>query len=226
VFFRGAGQEKDPVYVASHPDLGASPAMAIAASTALRAAGIGIDEVTYLDLYSCFGSSVNLACDALGLKTDDQRGFTVTGGLPFAGGPGSGYMLHSAATMVDRLRADPGTFGLASGVGMHMTKHAFGIYSTTPPPAPLGPPPPATVPHEKSITDTYSGSATVATYTVVHDRSGAPEWGVAVCDLPDGSRTYGRFEEPDLLAHAEETEWVGSPVRLQSTPEGVNRVHP
>ena len=34
--------------------------------------------------------------------------------------------------MVDVLRADPGAVGLVSGVGMHMTKHVFGLYSTTP----------------------------------------------------------------------------------------------
>ncbi len=46
--------------------------------------------------------------------------------------PASGYLTHSIAAMVERLRADPGAFGLVSGVGMHMTKHVFGVYSTTP----------------------------------------------------------------------------------------------
>ena len=47
--------------------------------------------------------------------------------------------------MVERLRNDPGALGLVSGVGMHMTKHVFGCYSTTP--GPLVPPEPvATLP--------------------------------------------------------------------------------
>ena len=73
-------------------------------------------------------------------------------------------------------------------------------------------------------TDTYSGPASVAAYTVVHDRSGAPEWGLAVCDLPDGSRAYARMESPDTLRVAEECEWVGTAIRLASGPDRVNRV--
>ena len=97
--------------------------MAAAASTALAAAGIGIDDAAHLDLYSCFGSSLHFACDALGISPHDARGLTVTGGLPYHGGPGSGYLVHAIAKMTDVLRADPGAFGVVSGVGMHMTKH-------------------------------------------------------------------------------------------------------
>ena len=43
------------------------------------------------------------------------------------------YLLHCIAAMVDVLRGDPGSLGLVSGVGMHMTKHVFGVYSTEPP---------------------------------------------------------------------------------------------
>ena len=79
---------------------------------------------------------------------------------------------------------------------------------------------PATI---KQITDTFDGEATVAGYSVVHGRDGAAEWGLAVCDLPDGTRAYGRAEDPDLLAQWEEEEWVGRTVR--STVDGqVNRL--
>ena len=51
-------------------------------------AGVGIDDVAHLDLYSCFASSIDFALDALGHRpATDGRGVTVTGGLPFAGGP-------------------------------------------------------------------------------------------------------------------------------------------
>src|SRR5207237_9945953 len=134
---------------------------------------VHVDDVAHLDLYSCFGSSVNFARDALGIWDGDDRPVTVTGGLPFAGGAGSDYMMHSIATMADVLRADPDAVGVVSGVGMHMTKHVFGVYSTQPGPVrpPAGMPEPETVP----IVDTYAGPATVATYTVAHARDGAPE---------------------------------------------------
>lgn len=220
----------DPVYVAEHTDLSASPAMAAASAEALRVAGIGIDDIAHLDLYSCFASSVHLACDALGIAPDDGRGLTVTGGLPFSGGAGSNYLLHSIAAMVDVLRADPGSHGLVSGVGMHMTKHVFGLYSTDPPaggrpglPDEVGVQAGLDAAPATAIVDRHAGVATVASYTVAHGRDGAPEWGLVLADVP-GGRAYGRVEDPELLTALESEEWVGRRVTLEAAPEGVNLV--
>lgn len=224
VYLRGWAYGCDPVYVAEHAEPWRSPAMAEVFGTALRAAGLGVDDLGHLDLYSCFASSVHLALDALGLAADDARGVTVTGGLPFAGGAGSNYQTHAIAAMVDALRGDPGTAGLVTGVGMHLTKHGAGVYSTEP--GPVTPPDPGSLQvgldaaHPPvSITDTADGPATVVTYSVVHGRDGAAQSGLAVCDLPDGSRAYARVEDPDVLAEMEATEWVGTPVVLAT--EGV-----
>ncbi len=91
------------MHVAGHPELWRSPAMAAAAGAALSGAGIGVDDVAHLDLYSCFASSVCFALDALGIGEDDPRAaaVTVTGGLPYHGGPGSNYMTHSLAAMAE-----------------------------------------------------------------------------------------------------------------------------
>lgn len=215
VYPRGWAYATDPVYVAEHPDLSVSPAMAAASAEALRCAGAGIDDVAHLDLYSCFASSVHLACDALGISPGDGRALTVTGGLPFAGGPASNYMLHSIAAMVDVLRADPGSLGMVSGVGMHLTKHVFGVYGTEP--APVVPPDDVTPSVEPvPIVDHHDGPATVASYTVAHGRDGSAEWGLVIADVP-GGRAYGRAEDAELLAAMEAEEWVGREVRLTST---------
>ncbi|MCI0346075.1 MAG: acetyl-CoA synthetase, partial [Chloroflexi bacterium] len=58
VYLRGWCYATDPVYVAEHDPLWASPAMTAASTEALRGAGVGIDDVAHLDLYSCFPSSV------------------------------------------------------------------------------------------------------------------------------------------------------------------------
>lgn len=230
VYLRGWCAADDPVYVAEHPDLGSSPAMAAASTEALRGAGAEIDDVAHLDLYSCFASSLTLAGDALGLSSDDARPLTVTGGLPFAGGAGSNYLLHSIATMAEVLRGDPGSLGLVSGVGMHMTKHAYGVYSTAPPGGHVARPDAAGVRRRldatppAEIVDRYAGSAKVASYTVAHGRDGRPDWGLVVAELPDGSRSYGRMEDQALLADVERTEWVGASVDLVSGDEGVNLV--
>ena len=228
VYPRGLAYATDPVYVAEHDPMWASPAMASASTVALAQAGASVDDVAHFDLYSCFGSSLNLAIDALGLSPSDPRGFTVTGGLPFAGGPGSGYMLHSTAAMVEVLRNDQGSLGLVSGVGMHMTKHAFDVYSTTPPASiewvRTATGSKASTPPPRAIENSHSGDATVAAYTVVHARSGEPEWGLVVCDVPGGARAYGRVEDPAWLADMESSEWVGAAIRLQSGEDGINRV--
>jgi len=228
VYLRGWCYATDPVYVAEHDPMWASPAMRAATGEALQVAGAGVDDIGHLDLYSCFGSSINFGLDALGLSADDDRGVTVTGGLPFAGGAGSNYMTHSIATMAEVLRRDPGSIGLVSGVGMHMTKHVAGVYSTSP--APVHPPSGGEVQAgldarpRRNIRDVATGEATMAAYTVVHGRDGDPAWGLAVCDLADGARCYARMEEPDLLAEAERNELVGARLELVPGEGNVNLV--
>ena len=224
VYLRGWCYATDPVYVAQHPDLWRSPAMAAASTEAFRGAEIGIDDVAHLDLYSCFASSVNFARDALGIDDDDARPLTVTGGLPYHGGAGSNYMTHSIATMADVLRGDPGSFGLVSGVGMHMTKHVYGIYSSEP--GPVAPPEQAEVQARldaepaATIVERHEGEATVAAYSVVHGRDGEPEWAVLVCDVSDGARTYARLTDEHWLFESEVSELVGARVYL--TPHEVD----
>jgi acetyl-CoA C-acetyltransferase len=229
VYLRGWCYGTDATYVAEHEPVWCSPAMAATSAESLRVAGVGIDDIAYIDLYSCFPSSVVFALDALGVEADDKRGFTVTGGLPYFGGAGSDYLTHSIATMVGKLREAPGAFGMCSGVGMHLTKHVYGVYSTDPPSA-------APKPDQKRIqdelgarprvpiTDTYSGEATVVMYTVLHGRAGAPDWGLVVCDVSDGTRCYGRVDGADMLNELEREECVGRMVRLETNDSKVNEV--
>jgi acetyl-CoA C-acetyltransferase len=218
VYLRGWSYATDPVYVAEHKPMWKSPAMDTVFSQAFMSAGIGVDDVAHIDLYSCFPSSVHFALDALGVRAGDDRGVTVTGGLPYFGGAASDYMTHSIATMVDVLRGDPDSFGLVTGVGMHMTKHVAGVYSTTPSGAALAPsarnaPPEPPI----AIVESHDGDATIATYSVVHGRDGAPDWGLLVCDVAPGQRCYARTSDRGLLDSLEAEEWVGRPVTLRNT---------
>ena len=198
-----------------------------ASTAALSSAGVGIDDVAYLDLYSCFGSSIEFAADALGLATDDSRPLTVTGGLPFHGGPGNNYMTHAVASVVQKLREDPSAVGMVSGVGMHMTNHVFAVYSAQP--AVVKPPDEAAVqarvdaPPKRKIRNAATGSARVAAYSVIHGREG-PSHGLAVCDLPEGDRCYARVDDLPLMGEMEQTEWVGRDVVLVEAENGVNRI--
>jgi acetyl-CoA C-acetyltransferase len=220
VHLRGWAEADDAHYVAEHPDLWRSPAMEWCARHALAGADATPDDLAHLDLYSCFASSIDFALDALGTPAADLAGrdVTVTGGLPYAGGPACNYLAHSIASMVGRLRRDPGSLGLTTGVGMHMTKHSWAVWSTAPgavlpPPAP---PPAATVP----IIERWEGDARLAACSVLHDRTGAATSGVAVADV-DGGRIYLVGRDPDLLARWESGSWSGDAVKVRE----VNGVH-
>ncbi len=218
VYLRGWGYAEDPAHVAGHPELWRSPAMRAAAQRALEAAGIGVDDVAHLDLYSCFASSVCFALDALGIAEDDPRAAAVTqtGGLPYHGGPGSNYMTHALAALTETLRRDPGSYGLVSGVGMHMQKHAYGVWSTVPGARPPDEPPPyAPTAAPVEIVASPEGPATVATYSVLHGRDGAPERAVLICDVPGGGRCYAQLDgDAAVLGSVEVEELVGRRVTL------------
>ena len=222
IVLRGWAYGEESWTIAEREQMACSPAMAEVSTAALSAAGLGLDDITAFDLYSCFPSSVNLALDALGRSADDGRGITVTGGLPFAGGPASDYVLHAVASMVERLRRDPVGAGLVSGVGMHMTKHVYAVYAGEPGVSPPKVPAGAALQERldalprRRVADSGTGPAVVAAYSVAHGRDGAAESGLLVVDLPDRTRAYARVTDPGLLADAEARELVGAAVTLRT----------
>ena len=46
----------------------------------------------------------------------------------------------------------------------------------------------------------HEGPAEVETFTVMHDKDGAPELGLVALLLDDGRRAWGKTEDPDALA--------------------------
>lgn len=114
------------------PDLSVAPVAIRAAEQALEMAGITVEDLTSFDLYSCFAIPVFNLTDALGIALDDPRGLTVTGGLPFFGGPGNNYSMHAVVEMVNGLRRSPGGFGFVGANGGAMHKYSVGIYSMNP----------------------------------------------------------------------------------------------
>lgn len=213
-------EANDHWFVSERDTLAASPAIAAIGGALFRTAAIDADDVGHVDLYSCFPSAVQLGAAALGLPLDDPaRPLTVTGGLTFGGGPGNDYVTHSIAAMADRLRQDPGSVGLVTALGWYATKHAAGLYSTTPPSSPFR------VDHVQAEVDALprrdvalgsdaAGDATVETYTVVHDRDGAPERGIVVALLPDGRRAWGVTSDGPATSALLGDDPIGRPCRL------------
>lgn len=88
-----------------------------------------IQPNTY-DLYSCFPIAVQMFADSLNLGSEDVK--TVTGGMPFAGGPLNNYMIHSTVKMLSEIRNNHSSIGLVTGVSGMMTKQAFALWAKEP----------------------------------------------------------------------------------------------
>ncbi len=202
---------RDTNYVSNRGDLHSSPAIRVAGRRVMELAGVGVDDIDYVDLYSCFPSAVQISATELGLGLD--RDLTLTGGLTFAGGPLNNYVGHSIATMAGKLRENPGSIGLCSANGGYLTKHSFGVYSTTPPEAGFR--------HQDcqdeidrfpsvDLDADYTGDATVEAYTVMHGRE-APEVALAAVRTPNG-RQWARSNDAALMDEMIRSEFIGTDV--------------
>jgi acetyl-CoA C-acetyltransferase len=202
-----------------------TPAIELGGRRTLELADASIDDISVVDLYSCFPSAVQLGAQSLGLDIESQ--LTRTGGLPFAGGPWNNYVMHAIATVMDDLRSRPGELGLVWANGGYTTKHAFGIYSTTPPEQGFRHAYPqaeidALPRRELAEPAEAAGPATVEAYTVMHSREGTPETAVAACLLADGRRAWGMSSIESTALAMCDGEWVGRAVQLD--PDGTLHV--
>jgi acetyl-CoA C-acetyltransferase len=182
----------DTPAIAERDELHRSTAIRIAGARVLELAGLGLDDVDYVDLYSCFPSAVQVAAAELGLSLDDPaRPLTVTGGLTFAGGPWSNYVMHSIATMAELLVANPGRRALVTANGGYLTKHSFGVYSTEPPAEFRWEDVQSAVDREPTRDGLveWEGVGTVEAWTTPFSRDGQPEKAFVAVRTPDGSRT-------------------------------------
>ena len=67
------------------------------------------------------------------MDSNDDRPLTVTGGLPYFGGPGNAYTMFSSSEMVKKLRSNPNEYGMVTANSWFLTKHAINIFSCKPP---------------------------------------------------------------------------------------------
>jgi len=229
---RNAGLEERCIYVWSgasngeppalaRPNPGASPAIAAAGRAVFEGAGVGIDDIDHIDIYSCFPSAVGASADALGIALDDARGLTTTGGMAFFGGPGNNYSTHGIASLIGRLR-ESGGLGLATANGGFLSKHSIGIYGATPPPggfrAMNTDAAQARILEEALSTATEGeGPARVEAGTVIYGRDGSVARAPIFARLENGARVVADADEACLQAMAGRS-LVGETVELSGSP--------
>jgi acetyl-CoA C-acetyltransferase len=217
VFPLSGADAHDHWFISHRPELHRSPAIRLAGQAALQLAGIGVDDLGPVDLYSCFPTVVQTAAQELGLPADDpQRPLTLTGGLTFGGGPGNNYTSHGIAQLVGALRATPGTVGLATGLGWYATKHSIGVYGSRPPAhggraefAWRDVQPEVDVLPQCTVDSEASGAVRIETYTVTFDRDGRPEHGIVACRTAAEHRAWGTISDADTLASLCAEEGIG-----------------
>ncbi len=193
IYLRGGVDVNDIWYPIERHDLHSSPAIALAWQALTQHSGIKLDEISYFDIYSCFPAAVEVACAAIGLSPLDSRGVTVTGGLPFFGGPGNNYSLHAIAQTVEELRKAASGHALVTANGFYLTKHSLGLYSTEPVAEVSAPVDNSALqqridagPRVVPASDP-AGPATVETWTVAFDRNG-PKRGIVMARNAAGER--------------------------------------
>lgn len=218
VYIHGCSILNDVWNVTERPNFHSSPAIKECVNQTLDKAEIGLSDIDYLDLYSCFPSAVQIAKKELGIPKE-EKDLTVTGGLPYFGGPGNSYTMFSTTEMVRRLRKKPKSFGLITANSWFITKHAAVIMSSKPSRA-----------YEKinnfssqkkinseafkDFTETPNGRGIIDTYTVINGRKGL-EFALIIGTLENGSRFIANSEkDKTLLEKMMNNEMLGEKVSV------------
>jgi len=215
VFPLSATESNHVVALSQRPELHRSKGVEISGEKALALAETEAARIEYAELYSCFPAAVQIFARGIGM--DMNRSLTVTGGMPFAGGPLNNFVIQGTARMIEVLRDDPGATGLVSCVSGMIGKQGFGLYSTEPNPRGFQfQDVTREVASQTRLIDLngqYEGGATVAGYTVMYAND-APARAVAICDLPDGARTVANATDPEFLQALVSEEFCGREVRI------------
>ena len=218
IYGLASSESNHMVPVSARADLSRCPGARSAAETAINGAQVGIDELDLVELYSCFPVAVETYAEALELSL--ARDLTVTGGMPFAGGPYNNYVLQATARVAELLRAGIQRKALVGSVSGVLTKQGFGLWSTRPGTQPFvhadvsGTV--AATCATREVLDSFNGEAKVAGYTVLYGRGQTPR-GVALLDTPNGQRVLATSDNACLIASMQSEEWVGRTLRVAGT---------
>ena len=229
VYLIGSSEVYDKWYISDRDNYYSAPSLEMAFSEAFRQAGTTKDDIEFWDLYSCFPVAVQIAIKTLALP--DTVTPTVTGGLPYFGGPGNHYSLHAICDMVRLLRESPEKQGVVQCLSWHMHKFAVGVYSGM---RPEGFHIRSSEEYEHDIENTSQdrtilqvgeGVFRLETYVVSYNKEGTPILAVIIAYNDKGERLFAVNDtDVPLLLSMTTDEPIGKKVRVHhDSSSGLNR---
>lgn len=205
------------VPVSERADIHRSPGFALSGQTVLNHVAREIDDVDYIDLYSCFPIAVRT--QMLELEIPASRTVTITGGMTWAGGPLNNYVIQALPKLVQLLRSNPGSLGLVTAVSGMLTKQGVSLWSTAEPANPYNHYDVSSMASSAirrcELATGVEGEATVASYTVLHDDKTGSR-GIVVGDLADGRRVLVETRDLGHVSSMEREEWIGRRVKVSA----------
>jgi len=205
IFMHGACCLNDIWNVTERTNFYSSPAIKKCSEAIFQKSGFTQSDISFFDLYSCFPSAVQIAKKEIGIPDEDGRDLSVTGGLPYYGGPGSAYVVNSIASMMNKLRKNQDHLGLVNANGWFLTKHGMAIFSSKPFTGEWN-----QVVNSSSLQKTIdsmdspetikevNGKGVIETYTVINSRKG-PSKAIIIGRLEDGKRFVANTKRDENL---------------------------
>ena len=210
-----------------------SKSMAVSIEKALQFNDLTSNQLDHVELYSCFPCVPKMVRRILDWPID--RPHSVYGGLTFGGAPVGNCMMHAAAAMVEKLRADHADAkGLIFGNG-GFASHSHTIILSRRPGCDAdrpvdydvqafaddrrGPAP--------EFLERYAGPGTIESFCMPYGRNGAPAYAAVVGRAPTGERFLAHVPGDDhrmlrFLA-GEEGEPVGTAGMAMAMDDGRQR---
>ncbi|WP_421956461.1 hypothetical protein [Polaromonas sp.] len=216
VYPLASSESNHMVPVSARADLAGCVGARLAGHSALAAANMDALQLDLLELYSCFPVAVEAYAQELGISL--TRELTVTGGMPFAGGPFNNYVLQATCRMAELIREGRGCTGLVSSVSGVLTKQGFGLWANQPCAGGFASTDvtsdTARLDVPKTVVEAFRGRGVVAGYTVLHDKGAVPR-ALVLADTDTGFRALAWSEDTALVRRMEDSEFCGATIAVE-----------
>jgi len=196
-----------------------SPAVRLVAERALTLANKRIDEINFIDFYSCFPVAVRIQAVELGLPL--MGNYSLTGGMTFGGGPLNNYAIQALVSVAEKLREHPQASAYVSSISGMMTKYGASVWTGSTPSRPFRfadlSAEVASADPGVALLENAEGIARIVAYTINFGKDAQgeemPQRAIVVCDI-DAHRAVAFSEEADVMQRMMHEEYCGKEIML------------